>query len=179
MTPPLPPHPHSTLSSPGRRHRWFKIAIAVALIISGGGIWQHAEEEKRTQERQAKAAAYKGRSGAALRLDGVNADVTAHWSRHADSVVVELRSYFDSNACYLHIASSGESESHVRKNGWHPDSPKIELPVKDPLADVTVRIEIGGRKWKRNSPATSKTVRLSPTGTAYDAENGNELPPDI
>ncbi|RSS79409.1 hypothetical protein [Streptomyces sp. WAC06614] len=146
-------------------------------------MWQHAAEENQRHELQAKAAAYKGRSGAALDLDGVSTDLVAHWNRDKQRITIELRSYFDNNATYLRLDgtgnSAGKSASSTRKDGWFPKAPEIVLPVSDPLADVTVRVAAGGKDWKEGSRAPSQTVRLSPTGIAYDADTGQRLKSDL
>src|SRR6202007_2490984 len=105
-----------------------------------GCVLQLAQDEQHTQQRQAKAADYKGRSGAKLHIDGVEADVVAHWSTDKQSVIVELRSYADRNAKFLRIDGPSDSTAQsTQQNGWFPKSPEISVPVKDPLADVTVR----------------------------------------
>ncbi|MCX5247849.1 hypothetical protein OG895_21985 [Streptomyces sp. NBC_00201] len=180
---PQPPAPAPTLTDEqparSRRRTWPYVAAVAGLSIAAASVWTNSQNEHHTQERQQKAAAYKGRSGAALTLDGVKADVVAQWTTDRDNVIIELRSYFDKNARYLRIDGSGKSASSVRENGWFPKDPEIELPVTDPLADVTVHVAIGGRTWKEGSRAASRTVRLSPTGIAYDAESGEKLPSDL
>ena len=163
-----------------RRRAWPYVAAIAALGITIAGVYQYAADDQTQQERQAKAAAYKGRSGAALQVDGVNADLVAHWNSDRDRVVLELRSYFDRNAKYLRIDASGESAHTTRGNDrWFPKAPEIELPVTDPLADITVRVSVGGKTWKDGDRAKSQTIRLSPTGAAYDAETGTNLPSDL
>ncbi|MFI8069746.1 hypothetical protein ACIF85_13300 [Streptomyces sp. NPDC086033] len=163
-----------------RRRTWPYVAAIAALGIAIAGVYQYAADDQTQQERQAKAAAYKGRSGAALQVDGVNADLVAHWNSDRDRVVLELRSYFDRNAKYLRIDASGESAHTTRGNDrWFPKAPEIELPVTDPLADITVRVSVGGKTWKDGDRAKSQTIRLSPTGVAYDAETGTKLPSDL
>ncbi|WP_405873059.1 hypothetical protein [Streptomyces sp. NBC_00005] len=180
---PQPPTPAPTLDDEQparpRRRTWPYVAAVAGLSIAAAGVWTNAQNEHHTQERQQKAAAYKGRSGAALTVDGVKTDVVAQWTTDRDNVIVELRSYFDKNARYLRIDGSGETASSVRENGWFPKDPEIKLPVTDPLADVTVHVAVGGRTWKEGSRAASRTVRLSPTGIAYDAETGGKLPSDL
>ncbi|MEW2426105.1 hypothetical protein AB0911_36940 [Streptomyces nigra] len=92
---------------------------------------------------------------------------------------MELRSYFDEDARHLRIDASEESVHSVREDDWYPKSPEISVPVKDHLADVTVRVAIGGKSWKPNVRPYSKTIRLSPTGVAYDAQTGERLPSDV
>lgn len=162
-----------------KRRRWPYVAAIAALSITIAAVYQNAEHDREGQERQEKAEAYKGRSGAALRLDGVQTDLVAQWSSDRERVVVELRSYFDRNARYLRIDADGKSAHSVREDGWYPKAPEIALPVEDPLADVTVRVAIGGKAWKEGSRADSRTVRLSPTGVAYDSETGEKLPSDL
>ncbi|MEV4790128.1 hypothetical protein AB0K53_32635 [Streptomyces tuirus] len=162
-----------------KRRRWPYVAAIAALSITIAAVYQNAEHDRERQERQEKAEAYKGRSGAALRLDGVQTDLVAQWSSDRERVVVELRSYFDRNARYLRIDADGKSAHSVREDGWYPKAPEIALPVEDPLADVTVRVAIGGKAWKEGSRADSRTVRLSPTGVAYDSETGEKLPSDL
>ncbi|MET9760011.1 hypothetical protein ABZ016_13295 [Streptomyces sp. NPDC006372] len=162
-----------------KRRRWPYIAAIAALSITIAAVYQNAEHDRERQERQEKAEAYKGRSGAALRLDGVETDLVAQWSSDRERVVVELRSYFDRNARYLRIDADGKTAHSVREDGWYPKAPEIALPVEDPLADVTVRVAIGGKAWKEGSRADSRTVRLSPTGVAFDAETGEKLPSDL
>lgn len=182
------PQPPSPVPTPGdgrseraRRRPWPYVAAIAALSIAAAGVWQNAENEQHTQDRKAKSAAYKGRSGAALHMDGVKADVVAHWNSDRDRVILVLSSLFDRNARYLRIDASGKSASSVgeRENGWFVKDPEIAVPVEDPLADVTVRVAIGGRTWKEGDRAESRSIRLSPTGIAYDAETGEKLPSDL
>ncbi|MGW0573011.1 hypothetical protein [Streptomyces tauricus] len=177
---PSPPPAPAPPPQAARRRTWPYVAAIAALSLTAAGVWQHAQSEQTTQDRQEKAAAYKGRSGAALKIDGVKADVVAHWNSDRDKVILELRSYFDRNARYLRIDSSGESaQSTLGDDRSFPKTPEIALPVEDPLADVTVRIAIGGRTWKEGARAESRDIRLSPTGVAFDAGTGEELPSDL
>lgn len=180
---PDPPEPAPTARDdeprPGARRRtWPYVAVIAALALTATGVWQKAENDTKRDERQQKVAAYKGRSGANLVIDSVDADVVARWTRDREHVIVELRASFDPNAKYLRLDADGKS-AHSVKEDWYPESPEIELPVKDPYADVTVRVAIGGKSWKEGSRATSRTVRLSPTGIAYDGETGDKLPSDL
>jgi hypothetical protein len=176
---PYAPEPPADQPPPrARRRTWPYVAAIAALGITIAGVYQYAADDQKQQERQAKAAAYKGRSGAALQLDGVNTDLIAQWNSNRDRVYVELRSYADRNAKYLRIDASGKSAYSTRKNGWFPKAPEVALPVTDPLADITVRIAIGGKTWKDGARAQTRTIRLSPTGVAYDDETGERLPSD-
>ncbi|MBB3081711.1 hypothetical protein FHS41_008269 [Streptomyces violarus] len=163
-----------------KRRRWPYIAAIAALAITIAAVYQTAENDRQSRERQEKAEAYKGRSGAVLRVDGVKADLVAQWNSDRDRVIVELRTFFDRNAKYLRIDASGKSAYSTRtENLRFPKAPEVALPVTDPLADVTVRIAVGGKTWKEGSRADFRTVRLAPTGVAYDAETGEELPSDL
>jgi hypothetical protein len=185
--PPTPadaPAPAEVGSGPAkpRRRTWPPYVAAVAVLgIAAGCMVQHAHDQQQAQQREAKTAAYKGRSGAKLHIDGVEADVVAQWSTDRTHCVVELRSYFDRNAKFLRInAATGQTAQSDRgDDSWYPKDPQIVVPVKDPLADVTVRAEVGGKTWKRGQRAQSRTVRLSPTGVAFDAETGSRLPSDL
>ncbi|MFD3492294.1 hypothetical protein ACFWWB_17245 [Streptomyces sp. NPDC058690] len=172
--PTIRPTTHDGASASARRRRWPYVAAIAVLSIAVAFVWQKADLDQRKE----KAAAYKGRSGASLNIDAVSADVVAHWTRDGDSVIVELRSYFDPDARYLRIDASGKSASSVREDGWFPEEPEVVLPVKDPLADVTVRVAIGGKSWKEGMRAPSRTIRLSPADAAFDAETGKQLPSD-
>ncbi|MFJ6661610.1 hypothetical protein ACIQNG_35465 [Streptomyces sp. NPDC091377] len=175
----LPPQTPASPSSRTPRWPWRYIAAIAALAFVTASVWQYADIEQQREERKATADAYTGRSGAELRIDGVNADLVARWSSDRDQVVVELRSYFDPNARYLRLDASGKSDSRVRENGYYPKDPEIVLPVADPLADVTVRVAVGGKNWKDGTRVASQEIRLSPTGIAYDAQTGKKLPSDL
>ncbi|GGT57390.1 hypothetical protein GCM10010271_71390 [Streptomyces kurssanovii] len=76
----------------------------------------------------------------------------ANWNSDRNRVVIELRSYFDRNAQYLQIDTVGKTTSSERPEGWFPQTPEIALPVDDPLADVTVRVAVGGKTSKKGRP---------------------------
>ncbi|MER7983372.1 hypothetical protein [Streptomyces sp. NPDC095817] len=182
----VPPQPPSepvlddSHAAGSRRRVWPVAATIAALTLSGIGVWQYAENQQYTQDRQEKAASYKGRSGASLRIDGVDAAVVAQWNSDRDRVYVELRSYFDRNARFLRIDAEGKTAQGAKGNDrLRPKTPELALPVSDPLADVIVRVAVGGKSWKDGSRAESRTIRLSPTGVAYDAETGEKLRSDL
>jgi hypothetical protein len=178
-SPPEPSTPDDEPPSRTRRRVWPYVATAAALSLAIVGGSQMADTEQQREDRSEKAAAYKGRSGAELRLDGVNADVLARWNRGGDRVIVELRTYFEKDARYLRIDADGQTASSVKPDEWFADSPELSLPVADPLADITVRVAVGGKNWKEGTRAHSRMIRLSPTGIAYDAETGERLPSDL
>ncbi|MGP3683159.1 hypothetical protein ACTVZO_00230 [Streptomyces sp. IBSNAI002] len=177
---PLPPNPTQNMEGAeptGKRRRpWLFAAVVAALALTTVGVWHKAETDRKDEARQQKVAAYKGTSGGKLTIDDVEADVLARWTRDHDHVIVELRTYFDPDAKYLRIEAAGANASSTRGEDRYTRSPELELPVTDPLADVTVRIEIGGKNWKQGEKGTFRTIRLSPTGEAFDADTGNKLP---
>ncbi|WP_030872615.1 hypothetical protein [Streptomyces sp. NRRL F-2747] len=177
--PPLPsltPEPDGVQPARTRRRTWPYVALIAVLAVTTAGVWQKAEGNAKAEERQQTAAHYKGESGASLTVDSVDADVIARWTRDKSRVIVELRSYFDPDAKYLRIDSSGKSAASARGSDRYVKSPELEVPVSDPLADVTVQIEVGGASWKEGAKGTVRKVRLSPSGVAYDAETGEKLP---
>ncbi|MFF9345337.1 hypothetical protein ACF1CG_36960 [Streptomyces sp. NPDC014773] len=184
VPPPADAAPDGPLSSTApakRRRRWWPLVLAVAaLALTAATIVQATTEAQQREDRKAVADHYRGRSGAKVTLDGVGVDVVAQWSSDRTNVVVQLRSYFDRNAKYLRIdAGTGQTVSSEAKDGWYPKSPELRIPVTDPLADVTVRVAVGGRDWKAGSRALSQEVRLSPDGIAYDVATGDRLPSDL
>ncbi|MFE6788189.1 hypothetical protein ACFVFF_38710 [Streptomyces sp. NPDC057680] len=174
-----PPTPPESPQPAARRRRWLYVVVVAALALTAATILQANSQEEAKEQRQAVAAAYKGRSGAKVGLSGVDAEVVAQWSSDRRTVSVELRSYFDRNAKYLRIDADGRTVSSTGEDGWYPKSPDISVPVADPLADVTVRVAVGGRDWKPGTRSPSREIRLSPNGVAYDAETGERLPSDL
>ncbi|MFG2841095.1 hypothetical protein ACGFYE_39665 [Streptomyces zaomyceticus] len=178
-TPPAGGPPPRPSEPANRRRRWIYVVAIAALALTAATIIQATSQEEAREQRQAIAAAYKGRSGAKVGLAGVKAEVVAQWSSDRTSVHVELRSYFDRNAKYLRIDADGRTVSSTGEDGWYPKDPKISVPVTDPLADVTVRVAVGGRDWTPGTRSPSREIRLSPTGNAYDAKTGERLPSDL
>ncbi|MEV6617305.1 hypothetical protein AB0N31_26325 [Streptomyces sp. NPDC051051] len=175
-----PPSPDSASAPlPAVRRRKWPYVAAIAAVAITASVWKYSEIEEQRQDRAETAAAYKGRSGAAVTIDGVKADIVAHWSSDRQKVILELRTYYNRTVKYLRIDSAGKTATSVQEDGWVPKTPEIAVPVEDPLADVTVRVAVGGKTWKDGERAASRTVRLSPTGTAYDAESGQQLPSDL
>ncbi|WP_042835932.1 hypothetical protein, partial [Streptomyces sp. NRRL S-15] len=109
--------------------------------------------------------------------DGVSADLVADWTDDKKRVIVSLDSPLSTIVQYLRIDVAQKSATSERAEGdMHVKTPEIVLPVKDPRADVTVRVAIGGATWEKGERAESREIRLSPvTGTAYDAKTGKEF----
>jgi hypothetical protein len=178
---PEPPTPaDDSTPAPQRRRTWPYVAVVAALAVTAGGVWQSAAEDDRRQDHKEKAATYKGRSGAEVDIDGVATDVLASWSKDGKRVVLKVQTPGQLNAKYLRLDAAGESAVSERKEGqgdwWFAKYPEIALPVEDPFAEVTVRVAVGGDTWKGGARAASRTIRLSPTGAAYDGETGKRLP---
>lgn len=175
---PLPPVPASEAPAPPpkKRRAWRYVAAVAVVGVGIGAYLQQGSLDQEREERTATAAAYKGVSGAELQIDGIKVDVVAHWSSDRKRVVLELRSGFDRNTRYLRLDAGGQTASSVQEDGYFPKDPQLALPVEDPLAEVTVRLAVGGAAWKEGVRAPSRTVRLSPAGVAYDAETGRRLP---
>jgi hypothetical protein len=166
------------------RRLWPAAATIVALSLAIAFVWDNpkGEEEQRQQrEERAAAAAYKGKAGAPVTIDGVKAHVVADWSDDRKSVVLALHPYYDmdNNARYLRIDAADKSASDVRGEEQFPKDPEIVVPVKDPSAEVTVRVAMAGKDWQEGSRAASREIRLSPTGVAFDAKTGKQLPSDL
>ncbi|MEV6683012.1 hypothetical protein AB0N09_40050 [Streptomyces erythrochromogenes] len=178
-TPPPAPAPDEGLQ-PGRprRRTWPYVAVIAALSLTTVGVWQKAESDTVAEQRKQTANHYKGRSGTRLTIDDVDVAVVAQWTRNRDRVIVELRSGFDRDAKYLRMDGSGMTASSAQENGWYTKTPELALPVSDPLAEVTVQIEVGGKSWKEGTKGTVRKIRLSPADVAYDAETGEQLPRD-
>ncbi|MFJ2876565.1 hypothetical protein [Streptomyces sp. NPDC087298] len=162
-----------------RRRTWAYTAAAAALMIGIIAVWQSADDDSKAQAAQRKASAYKGRSGASLDMDSVSADVVARWTQDGSHVIVELRPYADPDAQYVRLDAGGKTAHSQAADGWYPKSLEVELPVENRADDVTVRVAIGGKSWKEGTRAMSRTIRLSPTGVAYDAATGERLPSDL
>ncbi|MFE5826485.1 hypothetical protein ACFQ7B_32645 [Streptomyces erythrochromogenes] len=178
-TPPPAPAPDAGLQ-PGRprRRTWPYVAVIAALALTTVGVWQKAGSDATADERQQTADHYKGRAGTRLTVNDVDVAVIAQWTRNRDRVIVQLSSGFDPDAKYLRIDGSGQTASGTRGENNYPKDPELALPVSDPLAEVTVQIEVGGASWKEGTQGTVRTIRLSPADVAYDAETGEQLPRD-
>ncbi len=164
---------------PHRRTRPCIAAIA-ALAIVGSCVVQHTQDQQQTQQRQAKAAAYKERPGTKLHIDGVETDAIAQRSTDKQRVVIELRPYFHRTTKFLHIddPTGNTAQNTLESDQWYPKDPQIVVPVKDPLTDVTVHAATDRKTWKKSTKPSSRQNRLSPTDVAYDTETGERLPPD-
>ncbi|WP_437086543.1 hypothetical protein [Streptomyces sp. enrichment culture] len=160
-----------------RRWRvWLPAAAAAVLALAVVGVWQQADADSRQEERQQRAATYKGKSAAKITADGVDAEVVARWTKGRDAVIVELRSYLDPDAAYLRVEAGGRSAASTRGGDRYVRDPEVSVPVSDPLADVTVQVAVGGTSWKEGDRGTVRTIRLSPSDVAYDGETGEKLP---
>lgn len=115
-TPPVGETADPAAQPPARRRRvWPYLAAVVALVVTAGGVWQESQARQEREQREATAAAYKGKADAALTIDGVNAEVLARWTKDR-RVIIALSSGFDQNARYLRIEAGDEAATSVRKD---------------------------------------------------------------
>ncbi|WP_331735630.1 hypothetical protein OG379_41300 (plasmid) [Streptomyces sp. NBC_01166] len=169
------------------RRLWPAAAVIVALSLGIAFVWDNpggeAKQREVNEQRAEKAAAaaaappYEGEARAPVLIDGALADLRADWTDDKKRVVVSLQAPAEVVAQYLRIDVAQKSAFSERVEGrLDVEAPEIVLPVKDPRADVTVRVAIGGETWKKGARAESREIRLSPvTGTAYDAKTGKEF----
>ncbi|MFI8008270.1 hypothetical protein [Streptomyces sp. NPDC086010] len=173
------------------RRLWPAAATLIALSLAIAFVWDNpgGEEKARqqNQQRAEKAAAaaanpYEGKARAAMDVDGIYAELGAEWTKDKKRVIVTLHAPPSTMTQYLRVDVGDQSAVSERAggttigeiaDGQMVKSPEIVVPVKDPRADVTVRVAIGGATWKKGSRAESREIRLSPvTGLAYDAKTG-------
>ena len=82
--------------------------------------------------------------------------------------------------CSSDLLDAGEQHAYTTRDGsLYPRAPELALSVADPHADVTVRVAVGGKGWTTQTRTPSRMVRLSPTGSATDANTGERLPSDL
>ncbi|KAB2587720.1 hypothetical protein [Streptomyces arboris] len=176
---PLPAADDDT-SSPARR-RILPAALTVgALGLALAFVWANpgGEEAQRQQRDEKTAAAYEGQASAVLDIDGVDADLVAEWTGDKEKVILRLLTSWAPDAQYLRIDVGDRSAISKRPKGESIiRTPEIVVPVKDPRAEVTVRVAIGGPTWQEGYRAPWREIRLSPvTGAAVETETGKTLP---
>ncbi|MBP2400844.1 hypothetical protein [Streptomyces syringium] len=182
--PPLPTYPPAPdgggESTRPRRRTWLSVATIAALAIASAGVWQKAEDDQQRQERQEKAAAYKGRSAVELHIDGVKTKSSAEWSKDGRSVVLSASANWEEKPKLVRIDSGGQTaqeETQPLKPGQIPMPIRLEVkvPVKDRNQPVRLQIAVGGPHWKSDSRAPHRTVEFHPDRTAIDVETGERL----
>lgn len=186
----ITPKPHqpetATDDDPTRdtlKRLWPAAAAIVALSLAIAFVWDNpGGEAKQRHQKEASAAvaADEGRAGTRVTIDGVEAHVVAVWSDDRKSVVLAVHPYYDKDrpARYLRIDVGDKSVSDIRGEEKVPKDPELVVPVKDPSAEVTLRVAMGGRNWEEGARAESRQIRLFPNGKAVDAGNGKTLPSD-
>ncbi|MGW2176368.1 hypothetical protein ACWC1C_38160 [Streptomyces sp. NPDC001705] len=178
-TTPVRPMDDETPARP-RRRTWPYVAAIAALALTGTVVWQNASDDQDKQERQEKAAAYKGLSVTELSIDGVNAKTRAEWSKDGKSVVLSARVDWEEEPKFVRI-DSGEQKAQEQpaplKDGEVPAPIRLEVrvPVKDWYEAVRMTIAVGGPEWKEGTRAPGRTIEFRPDRTAIDTETGKQL----
>lgn len=181
--PPLTPLPASDgggESARPRRRTWPYVATIAVLAIASAGVWQKAEDDQQRQERQEKAAAYKGVSAVDLRIDGVKTKSLAVWSKDGRSVVLSASADWEEKPKLVRIDSADQTakeETQPLRPGQFPMPIRLEVkvPVKNRYQPVQLKIAVGGPHWKPDSKAPHRTIEFHPDRTAIDMETGKRL----
>ncbi|MET7410648.1 hypothetical protein [Streptomyces parvulus] len=163
-----------------RRRTWPYVAAIAALALTGAVVWQNASDDQDKQERQEKAAAYKGVSATDLNIDGVETETRARWSKDGQSVVLSVWIEWDERPKFVRI-DSGEQKAQEQpgplKDGEIPAPVRLEVkvPVKDWYEAVRMTVAVGGPEWKEGTRAPGRTIEFRPDRTAIDTETGKQL----
>lgn len=163
-----------------RRRTWPYVAAITALALAAGGVWQQAEDDQQAQERQERAAAYKGVSATDLNIDGVETEARAKWSKDGQSVVLSVWVNWEEKPKLVRI-DSGDQTAQEKTAPLEPGQIpmpirlEVKVPVKDPYQAVRMTVAVGGPKWAEGSRAPRRTIEFRPDRTAVDAETGKQL----
>ncbi|MGW8635045.1 hypothetical protein [Streptomyces sp. NPDC055793] len=163
-----------------RRRTWPYVAAIAALALTGAVVWQNASDDQNKQERQEKAAAYKGVSATDLTIDGVETETRARWSKDGQSVVLSVWIEWGERPKFVRI-DSGEQKAQEQpaplKDGEIPAPVRLEVkvPVKDWYEAVRMTVAVGGPEWKEGTRAPGRTIEFRPDRTAIDTETGKQL----
>ncbi|MEV5730299.1 hypothetical protein AB0N50_31585 [Streptomyces pharetrae] len=163
-----------------RRRTWPYLAAIAALALAAGGVWQNAQDDKQAQERQEKAAAYKGVSATELNIDGVETEARAKWSRDCQSVVLSVWVDWEEHPKLVRIDSGDQTaqEKTVPLEPGQIPMPirlEVKVPVKDRHQAVQMTVAVGGPQWEEGSRAPRRTIEFRPDRTAIDTETGKPL----
>ncbi|MEU6460279.1 hypothetical protein [Streptomyces sp. NPDC047065] len=178
-TTPVRPVDDETPARP-RRRTWPYVAAIAALALTGAVVWQNASDDQDKQERQEKAAAYKGVSAVDLNIDGVEIETLAVWSKDGRSVVLSAHSGWEDKPKFVRI-DSGEQKAQEQpaplKDGEVPTPIRLEVkvPVKDWYESVEMTVAVGGPQWKKGTRAPGRTIEFRPDRTAIDTDTGKQL----
>ncbi|MFG3085626.1 hypothetical protein [Streptomyces parvulus] len=163
-----------------RRRTWPYVAAIAALALSGAVVWQNASDDQDKQERQEKAAAYKGVSAVDFNIDGVKIETLAVWSKDGRSVVLSAHSGWEDKPKFVRI-DSGEQKAQEQpaplKEGEVPTPIRLEVkvPIDDWHESVEMTVAVGGPQWKKGTRAPGRTIEFRPDRTAIDTETGKQL----
>ncbi|MEU9647057.1 hypothetical protein AB0D72_34525, partial [Streptomyces sp. NPDC048188] len=163
-----------------RRRTWPYVAAIAALALTGAVVWQNASDDQDKQERQEKAAAYKGVSAVDLNIDGVKTETLAEWSKDGRSVVLSVWIDSAEKPKFVRIDSGDQkAQEHTGplKEGEIPMPIRLEVkvPVQDRYESVEMTVAIGGPQWKKGTRAPGQTVEFRSDRTAVDTETGKQL----
>ncbi|MDT6988242.1 hypothetical protein ACFSUJ_34335 [Streptomyces lusitanus] len=179
---PASPEPPAddTPSEKPRRRTWPYVATIAALALAAGVVWQNAEDDKRAQERQEQAAAYKGVSATDLVIDGVQTEARAKWSKDGQSVILSVWVNPEENPKLVRIDSADQTvqeKTAPMEPGEIPMPIRLEVkvPVKDRYEPVRMSVAVGGPTWEEGSRAPRRMIEFRPDRTAIDAETGEPL----
>ncbi len=178
--PAAPEPPADDTSEKPRRRTWPYVAGIAALALAAGVVWQHAEDDKRAQERQEQAAAYEGLSVTEVDIDGVTTKARAEWSKDGQSVILSVRVDMEENPRLVRIDSAGQTAQEKPAPLEPGEIPmpirlEVKVPVKDRYEAVRMSVAVGGPTWEEGSRAPRRTIEFRPDRTAIDAETGKEL----
>ncbi|MFC8069740.1 hypothetical protein [Streptomyces sp. NPDC057293] len=176
---PIRPMDDETPARP-RRRTWPYVAAIAALALTGTVVWQNASDDQEKQERQEKAAAYKGLSVTELSIDGVNTKARAEWSKDGKSVVLSAQIDSGEKPKFVRIdADEQKAQEEVApvKDGEVPAPIRLEVrvPVKDWYDSVRMTVAVGGPEWKEGTRAPGREIEFRPDRTAIDTETGRQL----
>ena len=173
FTPPAEAEP----TPPPQRRTWPYVAAIAALSITAACVWMNASD---TEQRQERAAAYKGVSATDLNIDGVKTEARASWSKDGRSVVLSAVVDWREKPKLVRIDSGDQTakkETSPLKPGQFPVPIRVELkvPVKDRYQAVQVTVAVGGPQWSEGSRAAHRTIEFRSDRTAIDTETGKRL----
>ncbi|MGW6493344.1 hypothetical protein [Streptomyces sp. NPDC055056] len=183
--PPAPEAPtdHPSPPEPSRR-RMRPVAVTMAaLTLAGVGVWQYADNQQDTQQRQEKEAAYEGFSATVLSIDGVRTEADASWSDDGRSVVLSAWVDWRELPRLVRIDSGDQTSQELVKPVTEMKAPQfpapihleVKVPIKDRYEAVRLTVAVGGAHWEKGSRAPRRTIEFRPDRTAIDPTTGQRL----
>jgi hypothetical protein len=167
-TVPQPPI-DDTQSVKSRRRTWPYTAAIAALAITAVGVWQSAADDKQDQERQAKAAGYKGVSATDLNIDGVETEARAKWSKDGESVVLSVWVDWEEDPKLVRI-DSGDQTAQARTAPLEegqipmPIHLEVKVPIKDRYQAVRMTVAVGALHGSRTREPRAARLSSARTG---------------